>query len=59
MILVIDAFIRSRIFHWLRFSQFALAVLIFTLAALMPQSQIKDLPTSDHVLHFIGNVLLF
>jgi len=59
MIPFIDRFIRSKAFHWLRILQFALAILIFSSVALMPQVYVRDLPSPDYSLHFLGNVLLF
>lgn len=58
MIQLIDAFLKSRCFFWLRTSQFILALCIFTAAALLPGNKLPSI-SSDQTLHFFGNTLLF
>lgn len=57
MISVIDQFLQSRFFLWIRFGQFILALGIFAFAALMPPSYIPNV-SSDKTMHLVGNVLL-
>jgi glycopeptide antibiotics resistance protein len=59
MIQIIDRFIASRSCFWLRRIQFALALLIFTAAALMPGNKLPTDLGSDKLLHMFGNMLLF
>lgn len=57
MILTIDRFLKSRLFLYIRFGQFALALAIFACAALMPGEYVPGV-ASDKTMHFIGNLLL-
>lgn len=58
MIKLIHSLIHTRFFSVLRVSQFLLAVLIFTVFALMPSSYVAELPASAPSMHFVGNFLL-
>lgn len=58
MLKIIDRFLKSRGFFWLRIAQFVLAAGIFTFAALMPGEYVPQI-APDRTLHFIGNILLF
>lgn len=55
---MLDALLRTKIVLFLRVAQFFTALAIFTYAALMPATYITT-SQPDHVLHFIGNTLLF
>lgn len=57
MILAIDRFLKSRFFLYIRLGQFALALTIFAVAALMPGKYVPTVST-DKTMHFVGNMLL-
>lgn len=59
MISLIEHFINTRLFFWLRWGQFALALTVFTGLALLPSTYINQMASSDKSLHFLGNMLLF
>lgn len=57
MISVIDRFLKSRFFLYIRLGQFALALAIFAFAALMPGKYVPAV-TTDKTMHLVGNTLL-
>lgn len=58
MIRTVDSILKNKLFLWVRLGQFAVALAVFTYAALVPAKYIAT-GYSDHLLHFVGNVLLF
>jgi VanZ family protein len=58
MVLLIEQLIQQHWFKWLAKWQFPIAALIFAIAALLPNERLPLGQTSDHTLHFIGNLLL-
>lgn len=57
MIHYFHTLLHSRWFAYIRIAQFALAMVIFTCAALMPSVYVTP-DYKDHTLHLIGNALL-
>ncbi len=59
MIIIIDSILQSQLFRVLRVAQFVIALLVFTLFALMPSRYVQEIPSSAPTLHFVGNLLIF